>query len=110
MRILPLLLLLSAAGAAQTPSRRVIDFESDTAGQAPAGFSFGLTGSGRPGAWSIRKDDNSPERGNVLAQTDADATSYRFPIAVVDDVTAAEVKTPRSQLGARSASGRRRTR
>ena len=86
-----LLLLLSATGAAQTTSRRVIDFESDKAGQAPAGFTFGLTGSGRAGAWSVRKDDNSPERGNVLAQTDADATSYRFPIAVVDDVTSADV-------------------
>ena len=91
MRIMLLLLLLSAAGAAQTPSQRVVDFESDKAGQAPAGFSFGLTGSGRPGAWSVRKDDNSPERGNVLAQTDADATSYRFPIAIVDDVTSADV-------------------
>ena len=27
----------------------------------------------------------------MLAQTDADATSYRFPIAVVDDVTSADV-------------------
>ncbi len=32
------LLLLSTAFAAQTPSRRVIDFESDKVGQAPAGF------------------------------------------------------------------------
>ena len=91
MRIMLLLFLLGATGAAQTPSRRVIDFESDKAGHAPTGFTFGLTGSGRPGAWSIRKDDNSPERGNVLAQTDADATSYRFPIAVIDDVTSADV-------------------
>ena len=85
------LLLTSVATAAQTPSRRVIDFESETSGQAPAGFTFGLTGSGRPGAWSVRKDDASPERGNVLAQTDADSTSYRFPVAVFDDVTATDV-------------------
>lgn len=91
MRIMLLVLLVTATGAAQMPSRRVIDFESDKAGQAPTGFTFGLTGSGRPGAWSVRKDDNSPERGNVLAQTDADATSYRFPIAVVDDVISADV-------------------
>ena len=84
-------LLTSVAIAAQTPSRRVIDFESDTSGQAPAAFTFGLTGSGRPGAWSVRKDDASPERGNVLAQSDADSTSYRFPVAVFNDVTAADV-------------------
>ena len=88
---LAMLLLLSAALAAQTPPRRVIDFESDPPGQAPPGFVFALTGSGRSGAWSIRRDDASPERGNVLAQTDADSTSYRFPLAVFNDVTAADV-------------------
>ena len=80
-----------AALAAQTPPRRVIDFESDKPGQAPAAFTFALTGSGRPGAWSVRRDDASPERGHVLAQTDADATSYRFPVAIFNDVTAADV-------------------
>ena len=88
---LVMLTLLTGTLAAQTPARRVIDFDAETAGHAPAGFSFALTGSGRPGAWSIRRDDASPERGNVLAQTDADATSYRFPLAIYNDVTAADV-------------------
>jgi hypothetical protein len=91
MRFVLFLLFLSTIVDAQTPSRRVIDFESDKAGQVPSGFAFAFTGSGRPGAWSVRKDDASPERGNVLAQTDADATSYRFPIAIVDDITSADV-------------------
>jgi len=86
-----ILLLLNASAAAQAPARRVIDFESDKTGQAPAGFVFALTGSGRPGAWSVRRDDASPERGNVLAQTDADGTSYRFPLAIVGDVTTSDV-------------------
>jgi hypothetical protein len=85
------LLFLSAALAAQTPARRVIDFESDNVGQGPAGFSFALTGSGRPGGWVVRKDEGAPEKGNVLAQTDADRTSYRFPVAVFNDVTAKDV-------------------
>jgi hypothetical protein len=85
------LLLLSTAVASQTSSRRVIDFESDKVGQAPAGFSFELTGSGRPGVWVVRKDEAAADRGNVLAQTDADRTSYRFPIAVFNDVTARDV-------------------
>lgn len=84
-------LLLSTALAAQTPSRRVIDFESDKVGQAPAAFAFALTGSGRPGVWSVRKDEAAPDRGNVLAQADADHTSYRFPVAVFNDVTAKDV-------------------
>lgn len=84
-------LVLSAALAAQTPSRRVIDFESAAVGRAPASFSFALTGSGRPGVWVVRKDEAAPDRGKVLAQTDADRTSYRFPVAVFDDITAADV-------------------
>ena len=91
MKFMVAMLLFSAVVGAQTPSRHVIDFESDTAGQAPAGFVFALTGSGRPGAWSIRRDDASPERGNVLAQSDADSTSYRFPLAVFNGLTAADV-------------------
>ena len=87
-----ILLLMTVAVAAQTPPpRRVIDFESDKPGEAPGGFAFALTGSGRPGAWSVRKDDASPERGNVLAQTDADSTSYRFPVAVLNDIVSTDV-------------------
>jgi hypothetical protein len=85
------LLLLTTTLAAQTSARRVIDFESDTAGQAPAMFSFALTGSGRPGVWVVRKDEIAADRGNVLAQTDADRTSYRFPVAVLNDVTTKDV-------------------
>ena len=84
-------LVLGTALAAQAPSRRVIDFESDKVGQAPAGFSFGLTGSGRPGVWIVKQDEEAAERGNILAQTDADRTSYRFPVAVLNDVTAKDV-------------------
>jgi hypothetical protein len=86
-----MILLLGVALTAQTPSRRVIDFEADKAGQAPAGFTFALTGIGRPGAWSVRRDDSSPDRGNVLAQTDTDSTSYRFPLAIFDDVSTSDV-------------------
>jgi hypothetical protein len=91
MKVTVSLLLLSAMLVAQAPERRIIDFESDSAGQPPASFAFGLTGSGRPGVWVVRKDDASPDRGNVLAQTDADRTSFRFPVAVRDDLTMKDV-------------------
>jgi hypothetical protein len=89
--ILGFVLLLSTAVVAQTPSRRMIDFESDKVGQAPPGFSFGLTGSGQPGVWVVSKDEAAVDRGNVLAQTDADRTSYRFPVAVLNDITTKDV-------------------
>ena len=66
-----------------------MDFEKDEVGKAPKGFSFALTGQGKPGVWVIRKDDQV--HGNVLAQTDADKTDYRFPVAVYNDFTAKDV-------------------
>lgn len=66
-----------------------LGFEKDEAGKAPKGFSFALTGQGKPGVWIVRKDDQA--HGNVLVQTDADRTDYRFPLAVYDDFTAKDV-------------------
>ena len=91
MRFTLSVLLLSTALAAQTHARRVIDFESDRIGQAPAMFSFDLTGSGRTGVWVVQNDEGAAERGHVLAQTDADRTGYRFPVAVLNDVTTKDV-------------------
>lgn len=70
---------------------RVVTFDQDELGVPPAGFSTGLTGQGRPGVWVVAKDAQSPDRGNVLAQTDADPTGYRFPVCVLDSVSAKDV-------------------
>ena len=66
-----------------------LDFETDEVGKAPKGFSFALTGQGKPGHWIVRKDDQA--HGNVLVQTDADKTDYRFPVAVYDNFSAKDV-------------------
>jgi hypothetical protein len=91
MKVVIVTLLLSAVLVAQSATPRTIDFESDKPGQPPSSFTTALTGSGRPGVWLVRRDDAAPERGNVLAQTDADRTSYRFPLAVLDDVATKDV-------------------
>ena len=57
------------------------NFDADNAGSPPKGFEFGLTGKGRPGKWIVQAADDAPSGKNVLAQTDADPTDYRFPIA-----------------------------
>lgn len=59
-------------------------FDSLSIGQPPAGFSFGRTGSGRPGRWVVRAAADAPSAPNVLAQEDSDRTDYRFPVAVAD--------------------------
>ena len=81
-------LLVTIAVSAQTTS---IDFNDEKVGEAPAGFSTALTGKGKPGRWVVMKDPASPNEGNVLAQTDADRTDYRFPVCVYDGLTAKDV-------------------
>ena len=66
-----------------------INFDKDDPGKPPKGFVFVLTGQGRPGVWLVKKDDTA--HGNVLMQTDADTTDYRFPVAVYNDFTGTDV-------------------
>jgi hypothetical protein len=78
-----MLIALTELGFAQTK----IDFNKDKAGSPPSDFTTALTGQGKTGVWVVMKDDASPAQGNVLAQTDADATSYRFPVCVYDKLS-----------------------
>src|SRR5437763_10392568 len=64
-------------------------FDQDEAGKPPKGFTFALTGQGKPGVWLVEKDDAA--HGNVLIQTDADRTDYRFPVAIHDQFSGADV-------------------
>lgn len=66
-----------------------IKFDQDETGKPPHGFSFALTGQGKPGVWVLRKDDAT--HGNVLVQMDADPTDYRFPVAVYNDFSGTDV-------------------
>lgn len=85
---LTFLLLATAIVSAQTTA---IDFNREKVGEQPGGFSTALTGRGRPGKWVVMKDNASPNQGNVLAQTEADTTGYRFPVCVYDGLTAKDV-------------------
>lgn len=67
---------------------RKVDFTQDAVGQQPRGFEFGHTaGVGNPGKWVIQADGNN----KVLAQTDAESTRSRFPVAVLSDISVADV-------------------
>ena len=89
MRTTLLTVTLALAGAAVLAGdTRTIDFSADAVGQAPRGFAFGHTKkTGAPGAWVVQDDGGN----KVLAQTNADSTRSRFPVAVVSDVTATDV-------------------
>jgi hypothetical protein len=67
---------------------RKVDFSEDPVGQAPKGFEFGHTAKvGAPGKWVVQAEGSN----KYLAQIDADNTRSRFPVAVLSDVTAADV-------------------
>jgi hypothetical protein len=89
MRRIGIVVLIVAGVVAMTRAEpRKIDFTQDATDQSPKGFEFGHTaGVGRPGKWVVQADDSN----KVLAQTDADSTRSRFPVAVLSDVSAADV-------------------
>jgi hypothetical protein len=85
MFLLLAVLVMSVAAHAQV---RKVDFEQDAVGQPPQGFVFGLTGKvGAPGRWVVQQEAG----GRYLAQLDADRTNARFPVAVLSDISAADV-------------------
>ena len=82
----------SGAVASETPAPTqeagqgfTYNFDNDAVGKMPAKFHVALTGSGAKGEWSVRADPSAPSQPNVLAQTSADKTSYRFPLAIADE-------------------------
>ncbi len=71
--------------ASSTGGARIWTLDVDKPGSPPDGFSFGRTGEGREGAWMVRAEPGAPSGGNVLAQTDADSTDNRFPVAYANE-------------------------
>lgn len=71
------------ASVATAPSNaaQVWSFDADSVGAPPSGFAFGRTGEGRDGKWIVKAESGAPSGANVLAQSDADTTDNRFPVA-----------------------------
>ena len=90
MRFANLLIVFVVFGATVIVhgATRKVDFSDDTVGQPPKGFEFGHTAkAGAPGKWVIQAD--GPNK--YLVQTDPDSTRARFPIAVLSEVSAADI-------------------
>lgn len=88
MRYAVLIVAVIGLNVATNAQTRKIDFEQDVVGQPPKTFAFGHTRKeGTPGRWITQQDAG----GKYLAQLDADRTRNRFPIAVLSDVSAADV-------------------
>ena len=84
--------LVRSTALAQSAAPLRLDFESTEAGALPESFDAALTGKGGPVKWTILEDPTAPAGGKVLAQTSADTTDYRFPVAILRDVTAKDLE------------------
>lgn len=90
MKMIMLFMALAALGTTVVVqgATRKVDFSDDAAGQPPKGFEFGYTAkAGAPGKWIVEAEGTN----KYLAQVDADHTRARFPVAVVNDISAADV-------------------
>jgi hypothetical protein len=90
MKMIMLFMALAALGATVVVqgATRKVDFSDDAAGQPPRGFEFGYTAkAGAPGKWIVEAEGTN----KYLAQVDADNTRARFPVAVVSDISAADI-------------------
>ena len=76
-------------GLAQKPATRV-DIAAMPVGSEPAGFDFARTGAGAAAAWRVVADPTAGG-GKAIAQTSADTTNYRFPLAVYQPIAARNV-------------------
>jgi hypothetical protein len=74
----------AASAVAEEKPAIAVNFDADKPGEVPAGFEFARTGKGAEGTWVVRADQDSPKN-HVLVQESADATDYRFPLAVLKD-------------------------
>ena len=68
----------------------MIDLSRTPPGRLPDGFVTARTGGGAPAEWRV-EDDASVAGGHVLTQTGSDRTDYRFPLAIYENMSAANV-------------------
>lgn len=68
----------------------MIAIDHMTAGSPPAGFIFARTGRGEAGEWTVTADPTA-EGGRAIEQTSTDQIGNRFPLAIHDSVSAANV-------------------
>jgi glycosyl hydrolase family 59 (putative galactocerebrosidase) len=82
-------LAFAPSASAQTGAA-MIAIDRMTLGSPPAGFSFARTGRGREGEWSVTAD-RTAAAGQAIEQTSTDRTDYRFPLAIRESLSAANV-------------------
>ena len=68
----------------------MIAIDRMTVGTAPEGFDFVRTGQGGPAQWAVVADATAVG-GRAIEQTSTDRTDYRFPLAIHEASSAANL-------------------
>ena len=68
----------------------MIAIDRMTPGSPPAGFTFARTGKGPEGQWTVVEDPTA-SMGRAIEQSNTDRTDYRFPLAIHDSLSAANL-------------------
>lgn len=68
-----------------------INFDKETPGQVPFGFTVAVNKGFAPGKWVVEKDSIAPSAPNVLVQADPENTGSRFPVCVINGFEGADV-------------------
>ena len=68
----------------------MIAIDKMNAGTAPNDFEFARTGQGGPSRWAVVADSTAIG-GRAIEQTSTDTTDYRFPLAIHNPVSAANI-------------------
>jgi hypothetical protein len=87
--------IMAAVAASVTPAQAEgpisVSFIETQIGALPPGFIAERTGGGASADWKIVQDDTMAG-GRALAQTSSDRTDYRFPLAIYQPVSTANVE------------------
>jgi len=69
----------------------MIAIDRMTIGSPPEGFTLARTGQGGPAQWRVAADPSAPA-GKAIEQVSTDRTDYRFPLAVYEATSAANLE------------------
>jgi hypothetical protein len=80
-----LLLTLAASIHIGTAQATSFNFDTDAAEKPPSGFTSYATGGGPAGKWLVKQMADAQSGKQVVVQTDADRTDYRFPVLIANE-------------------------
>lgn len=68
------------------------NFDKETVGKLPKGFSSQVTGKGNLGRWEITEDKTAPSQPYMLVQTSKENLGYHFNLSIIEETDYADLE------------------